>query len=364
MLNTPNAFVTWLFISVIAQCISVTAESMKAEAKQPEPLADQWELIGEAVNEPGWDVWGSTPIRDDEGRTHLFCARWPGNIPFDQAWRRNSEIAHYVADRPEGPFNYVDTVGKGVGKGWNAVGYHNPNIRRVGDKYALVFISNDGGPRHGPNQRIGMITADHLDGPWGLVPDEIKPLLSPPDDTKIWCHGSGCGVNNPSLLPHPNGKFYLYFKAQSNRGKGVSMGVAIADRLEGPYVIHKDPITANDRTIEDGYAFIWRDHVCLMTTDNHGILERGGGLIWASKDGVHFEERPLSGYHHLGRFYLKNNRPKNIKHHYTAQTKFERPQLLLDKDGEPAYLYCPSGSALDGSDGTNAYVLRRRKEAG
>jgi hypothetical protein len=361
MLNTRNAFVTWLFISAIAPCLSVTAESLKAETKQPEPLADQWELIGEAVNEPGWDVWGSTPIRDDEGTTHLFCARWPGKIPFDQAWRRYSEIAHYVAPRPEGPFTYVDTIGKGVGKGWNAVGYHNPNIRQVGDKYAIVFISNDGGPRHGPNQRIGMMTADHLNGPWGLVPDETKPLLSPPDDTKIWCHGSGCGVNNPSLLPLPNGKFHLYFKAQSNRGKGVSMGVAIADRLEGPYVIQKDPITANDRTIEDGYAFIWRDHVCLMTTDNHGILERGGGLIWVSKDGINFEERPLSGYHHLGGFYLKNHRPKNIKHHYTAQTKFERPQLLLDKHGEPAYLYCPSGSALDGSNGTNAYVLRRRK---
>ena len=56
-LNTLNAFVICLLVSVIAPCLSVTAESMKAEAKQPEPLADQWALIGEAVNEPGWDVW-------------------------------------------------------------------------------------------------------------------------------------------------------------------------------------------------------------------------------------------------------------------------------------------------------------------
>lgn len=32
----------------------------------------------------------------------------------------------------------------------------------------------------------------------------------------------------------------------------------------------------------------------------------------------------------------------------------------MGEDGEPEYLYCPSGSALDGSDGTNAYVLRRK----
>src|SRR5690606_36315739 len=102
---------------------------------RPESLADQWELVGEAINEPGWDVWGSSPIRDEKGRVHLFCARWPGEIPFDRAWRTNSEIAHYVADRPEGPFRYVSTIGKRDGNGWNAVGYHNPKIRKVGKTY-------------------------------------------------------------------------------------------------------------------------------------------------------------------------------------------------------------------------------------
>ncbi|MDT8390073.1 MAG: glycoside hydrolase family protein [Lentisphaeria bacterium] len=340
-----------------------TPTSSKTETKRPEPLADQWELVGEAINEPGWDIWGSSPIRDDDGKIHLFCARWPGNIPFIQAWKRNSEIAHYMSDRPEGPFKYVATIGKGIGKGWNAVGYHNPNIRKIGDKYVLVFISNDDGPKHGPNQRIGMMVADSLNGPWKLVPDEKQPLLSPPEDKAIWCHDSGCGVNNPSLLTHPDGRFLLYFKAMSGpRSKGkVKMGVAIANKLDGPYVIQKDPITANDRAIEDGYAFIWKEHVCLITTDNHGILEKGGGLLWISKDGTKFESKPLHGFHHLRRFYLNNKLPKNIKHHYGNEVKFERPQILMGKDGEPEYLYCPSGSALDGSDGTNAYVLRRKK---
>ena len=357
-------FAACLFAGAIVSSVVHATDHARTKADRPEPLADQWELVGEAVNEPGWDIWGSSPIRDDEGRIHLFCARWPGRIPFDDAWRRDSEIAHYVADKPEGPFQYVSTVGKGSGKGWNAVGYHNPNIRKVGDRYVLVFIANDGGPKHGPNQRIGMMVADSLNGPWKLVPDETRPLLSPPDDKAIWCHESGCGVNNPSLLAHPNGKFYLYFKSMSGpRPEGkVSMGVAIANKLEGPYVIPKVPITANDRTIGDGYAFLWKGHVCLMTTDNHGMLERGGGLLWVSKDGVTFEGKPLPGFHNLRQFYLKEQLPKDIKHHYTAQVKFERPQILIGRDGEPECLYCPSGSALDGSDGTNAYVLRRKKE--
>ncbi len=362
MVNSLIKRTAFLLAGVVVSCVGVAEEQTGTNVEQPEPLADQWELVGEAVNEPGWDIWGSSPIRDDKGRIHLFCARWPADIPFDKAWRRNSEIAHYVADKPEGPFTYVRTIGKGAGKGWNAVGYHNPNIRKIGDRYVLVFISNDGGPQHGPNQRIGMMVAESLYGPWNLVPDDSKPLLSPPEDEAIWCHASGCGINNPSLLAHPNGKFYLYFKSMSGpRPEGkVSMGVAIADKLEGPYVIRKDPITSNNRVIEDGYAFIWRGHICLMTTDNHGMLERGGGLLWVSKDGVTFDEKPLPGFHNLRTFYLKEKLPENIKHHYTDQVKFERPQILMGKDGEPAYLYCPSGSALDGSDGTNAYVLRRK----
>lgn len=344
-------------ILAIVSCLAAAA----GDTRKPEALADQWEFVGQAVNEPGWDIWGSSPIRTDDGMVHLFCARWPGSIPFDKAWRRNSEIAHYVAEKPEGPFRYLASIGKGDGKGWNAVGYHNPNIRKVGDKYVLVFIANDGDPHHGPNQRIGMMTAGQIDGPWQLVPDGSKPLLSPPEDQSIWCHKSRCGVNNPSLLPHPNGKFYLYFKASPGPKGGVRMGVATADKLEGPYEIMPKPITANERTIEDGYAFLWRDHICLLTTDNHGILERGGGLLWVSKDGLRFDQEPLPGYHHLGRFYLGDKRPARIRHHYTSQTKFERPQLLMAPDGEPEYLYCPSGSALDGSDGTNAYVLRRKR---
>ena len=46
---------------------------------------------------------------------------------------------------------------------------------------------------------------------------------------------------------------------------------------------------------------------------------------------------------------------------YTKEVKFERPQILLNGDGEPEYLYCPSGVALDGSDGTKCYLLRYKE---
>ncbi|MFB9056118.1 glycoside hydrolase family protein [Mariniflexile ostreae] len=338
-------------------------ETFQEETPIPTAISDAWKFIGEAVNEPGYDVWGSSPIRDEEGNVHLFSARWSSETPFKEAWRYNSEIAHYVAKKPEGPFTFVETIRKGKRDGsWNAAGFHNPSIKKIDGKYVLVFIANDGAPEHGPSQRIGMLVSNDINGPWKEVPNKKEPVLSPPNDTAIWCANSGLGVNNPSIIKHPNGKYYLYFKAMAGpKGTGakVSMGVAISDNLEGPYTFEPTPITSNKERIEDGYAFLWKNKVCLLTTDNYGILEKGGGLLWVSDDGLKFNENPLSGFHNYQDFYLNGVFPENVNIRYGGKNvKFERPQLLMDANNEPEYLYCPSGVALDGSDGTNSYVLK------
>lgn len=340
-------------------------DDIKLSTDETNNFSDHWSFKGEVLNEPGYDIWGSSPIRDEEGKVHIFCARWKATDNWEHDWRYNSEIAHYVSDSPEGPFTFVKVVlsPKMHGRGWKSAGFHNPNIKKIGDKYALVYIANDGSPEHGPNQRIGMITADDINGPWEHIPDADTPLLSPPKNSADWCYESGCGVNNPSLLQHPDGRFLLYFKAMTGpRPEGrVKMGVAVSDNLEGPYTIQKDPITSNKVAIEDGYAFMWNDKVCLLTTDNHGILEKGSGLLWTSKDGINFDPVPQLGFRHFGNFYLKGNIPETARVRYTQEVKFERPQILLDANGEPEYLYCPSGVAIDGSDGSNCYILKYEK---
>ncbi|BDD09908.1 hypothetical protein FUAX_23400 [Fulvitalea axinellae] len=341
---------------------SQTNSHIRSSAFKPETFSDNWKYVGEAINEPGYDIWGGSPIRDEKGNVHIFCARWKADIPFEKAWRYDSEIAHYVAKKPEGPFRFVEVVASPstTGKGWKTSGFHNPNIRKVGDKYVLVFIANDGAKTHGPTQFIGMMVAESLNGPWRSIPDDNNPILKTSEDKDVWCFDSGCGVTNPSLIAHPDGRFLLYFKAMTGpRPKGkVSMGVAEAKKLEGPYIIRNKPITSNEKMIEDGYAFVWKNRVCLLTTDNHGILEHGGGVLWASDDGYSFSSKVHSGFHHFGKYYLKGNIPESAKAHYNKDPKFERPQILFDQDKEPEYLYCPSGVAIDGSDGTNSYVLK------
>ena len=78
-------------------------------------FADHWDLVGVAVEEPGYTIWRTSPIIGEDGKTHLFVARWLSELKVDPGWRTQSEIAHYVGDTPEEPFIFSDFALKGTG---------------------------------------------------------------------------------------------------------------------------------------------------------------------------------------------------------------------------------------------------------
>lgn len=87
---------------------------------------------------------GASPIRGEDDKIHLFAARWKTQYQFDPGWRSHSEIAHYVVDKPEEPFRFQKVVLTGTRKEtWDKCGVHNPAIHKIGDKYVLLYISND-----------------------------------------------------------------------------------------------------------------------------------------------------------------------------------------------------------------------------
>ena len=324
-------------------------------------LADKWEFIGLAVEDPGYHVWGSSPIWGEDGKVHIFAARYTNKIGFVPGWKTHSEIAHYVADKPEGPFKFSDLVLAPTGKRtWDKMGIHNPNIKKSNGKYILTYISNNGLEHMGGNQRIGMATSTSLYGPWEKAGRDGM-ILQPPSNKDYWNYNSGNGVNNPAFLPHPKGGYFLYYKTSKN--KISTMGLAIAENIEGPYVQLPIPITKNKTIIEDGYAFHYNNKFYLMTTDNHGMIERGGGLLWSSDDGINFGS-PIQAFH-LASHYLGGTSKisKKAKMHYGSERrfKFERPQLLLDKNGAPTHLYVPSGLNIYEGSSTVSYVLKLKK---
>ena len=313
---------------------------------------------GVVLSDPAFTFWGAAPIEDDEGRTHLFAARWPEeNV--DPAWRESSEIAHYVADDPEGPFDFQEVVLSGTGRAgdWDAYAPHNPEIKRFGDAYALLFIANGDyhRPPHPLNQYTGMVVSTSLDGPWRKVGESGLILKSSPDPGH-WTYGKQ--IVNPAII-NLNGRYLLYFKSQTKSGDGSVFGVAMADSLEGPYRLPDEPFTGKDITVEDACVFIWDDRVYLLTTDNHGQVTGipGGGALWVSDDGVHFDdENALLGYDLLSAYYTDYD-PAVGKHIYGPRPKLERPKILM-REGKPAYIYGPSGWAIHGGDRTACYVLK------
>ena len=113
----------------------------KVYSQNPTTIADHWQYVGIAVEEPGYTIWGTSPIIGDDGKIHLFVARWPGNT-VESGWRLQSEIAHYVGDSPEGPFRFSDVALNGAGKDtWDKVSVHNPAIHKVGDLFVLLYIT-------------------------------------------------------------------------------------------------------------------------------------------------------------------------------------------------------------------------------
>lgn len=336
-----------------------TRTSLRRSVRQvPESsLAKGLVWQGIAIEEPDFTIWGASPIGAD-GKFHLFAARWPeANI--DPAWRKSSEIAHYAADQPQGPFRFQSVVVRGTGRAgdWDAFAPHNPEIQRFGESFVLCYIANSDfhQPPHPLNQQIGMMVSDSVNGPWKKVGQDGL-ILGPSADPNHFSHGRQ--IVNPALLK-VGGKFHLYFKT-GGKVRGTTLyGLAIADQLTGPYRTLDEPITGDGVFIEDACAFLWEGKVCLLTTDNHGKVTgvRGGGALWVSDDGVHFKpEWTQLGFDLIPRYYAGYN-PARVRKIYGGDPKFERPKVLC-LDGRPAWLYAPSGWNVTGGQRTVSHVLR------
>lgn len=311
--------------------------------------------LGRILELEGWYVWCNAPIEGPDGRVHVFFSRWPA-VKGMGGWINTSEIAHAVADAPEGPYRVLGPVLSPRGTGhWDGTTCHNPHIQKVGDRYALFYMGNANGRTN--TKRIGLAIADSLDGPWQR---SEEPLL-PPGEPGAW--DDHC-TTNPALVLHPNGEYWLYYKSWNTadyesgrppvRGNR-KYGLAVADRLEGPYRKHpRNPLIdfsgrGENRQCED--AFVWRegDRFKVIVRDM-GVFNHELGLIMESADGVRWSE-PKIAYQPASAYLELPPRPR----HLTRYGRFERPQLLL-RDGRPAYLF----TALQGGryESATGFVFR------
>ena len=293
--------------------------------------------MGRILETEDYYVWCVAPIYGPDGKVHVFYSRWPAKYGMG-GWIHKSEIAHAVADRPEGPYTYVETVLAHRPGYWDATTCHNPHIEYVDGKYCLFYMGNSNGKTN--TKRIGLATAPTLNGPWTR---SDKPLLEAGSEGSWDDH---C-TTNPAFIKHPNGEYWLYYKSWNNvdytqEKNGVKgnrkYGLAIAKKLEGPYVRYEGnplidfSVYGKNQQVED--AFIWyQKGKFKMLMRDMGFYNHTVGLYLESKDGIHWG-KPQIGWYGADAYLQKPPAPK----HLTRYGRFERPQILF-KNGKPAYMF-------------------------
>lgn len=299
-------------------------------------------------------LWDCSVIRV-EGKYHMFSSRWKKELGFGWNWLYNSEIVHAVADAPQGPFVYANTVLPRRGREYfDGMSTHNTCIRQYNGKFYLYYMGTtyNGEPPQSASciseedalatwnrKRIGVAVADSING------DFVRrntPLLSPRDS-----HWDCTVTTNPAVTILPDGRTYMIYKSRRDSGAPLQLGVAAAPTPEGPFERLSDcPILQfadSDIHVEDPYLWydVPRKRFCLLAKDDSKNGSRGitggwgNGFYAESEDCIRFEipEQPLA--------YTRKVQWANGN--VTEQGNLERPSLLFNDSGEPAYLYCATG---------------------
>ena len=299
-------------------------------------------------------VWCGSAIRADDGRYHLFAARWPHELPFFAGYQCHSEVVRAVSDTPEGPYTFAEVVLPARGEEfWDGRMTHNPTVHKCGDTYLLFYIgSTYTGPapsaeelRTGKCRKpaesyaticIGMATAPSPAGPW-TRPDE--PVLRP--RAGKWDHAI---VTNPAPCVLEDGRVLLLYR--SNTPAGLRIGGAMADDFRSPFRrISDDPVLhlEGGSFVEDPYLWQSDGRFEMVAKDMTGGItgERHAGIHAVSADGLTWRvSDPPKAY---------SRRVTWEGGSVTVQGCLERPQLLL-QDGRPTHLLAAAGDGPGGFD--------------
>jgi len=315
--------------------------------------------LGRILETPGYFVWCVAPIYDSQGKVHVFYSRWPAKLGMG-GWLKGCEIAHAIADKPEGPYHYLETVLAPRPGFWDATTCHNPHIQYVDGTYCLFYMGNSNGKTN--TKRIGLATSKSLYGPW--IRSE-KPLLEA-GSKGAW--DDHC-TTNPSFLKDPDNMYRLYYKSWNDsdyvnstgsiRGNR-QYGMALSENLTGPYErFDGNPVLdlsgfGDNKQVED--AYIWYDGKGYkMLMRDMGFFNHTVGLYFESEDGIQWG-KPQIAWWGLDQYLKEAPAPAQLKRY----GRLERPQLLF-KDGHPAYLF---NATQGGAYGTaSGFVFKIERNA-
>ncbi len=292
----------------------------------------------------GYWVWCGSVVEEPGGGFHMYASRWPKTHPMFEGYLFLSEIVRAWSPALTGPYHFRERVlPSGDPAEWCGRMVHNPAVLRYKDRYLLYFIgSTYEGEAPAPDRilsenirrdeiyrhiRIGLAVADLPSGPW-------KTLSAPILEARPGCWDADV-VTNPAPCVHPDGRIFLFYR--SNTPGGLRIGLAVADRPEGPYRRVRDTPVLEGFNVED--PFVWHDgkRFHMLAKDMTGEItgEKIAGAHFLSGDGVDWRVAPVAkGYSRAIRW--DDGRTEHLG-------CLERPWLFFDAAGVPRCLFAAAG---------------------
>lgn len=300
--------VVWLFL-----CNSVSSQKIEnlldLKRKSSNPIFRELEKayrIPSFEMENYW-IWGSSVVKGDDGKYHIYVSRFPKSLPFHPGWMVASEIVHGVSDVVQGPYLFRDIALPFRGaQYWDGHSTYNPRVFVYKGKYYLIYAGSTH-PFEEPtseeltlqskwciaarsNKRIGLAVADSPNGPWVRME---RPLLDTEPNTFY-----SYLTSNPSPIIQEDGSVMMIFKGRSydknNKHSSMALGMAYATSIEGPYTVLNDgqPILDVEKQGEAEDPFLWKDtagyHIIFKDQVAKFTGEHGGGVMAHSEDGIHW----------------------------------------------------------------------------
>lgn len=305
-------------------------------------------------------VWGGHAAQD---RNRINAAasnstwHWYGSAILNNhsmgSWTSCSSAGHAVGSSPTGPFKLVDIAVRPGGNddGGGNTGWYNGSVHDVyltqnprpwsnkTDMWLLFFTAM---PKKNPlgNRQIGVAYAAHLEGPWIVWP---RAVLGPNKNSTAVDTSS---VSNaaPAFTNDGSGRLLLAYKGLGKAAPGKPVctdgsgrgciSVAVAPHWTGPY----DPVTANagikiegeDPTLFQDRRGNWH---MLYELYNRPHKTFSGRHAYSATGLSDWQLVPPTEPYWGGLNITLDGKPK------VKLTNRERYQIVLDENGNPAWLY-------------------------
>lgn len=309
----------------------------------------------------GYYVWCGSPIRGADGQYHLFASRWPRELTFHPGWLTDSEVVRAVSPSPTGPFTFVEVVLPRRGhEYWDGCMTHNPRIVACGGKYLLFYTGSTypfprrNGHDGADNSTPITIVARSNKRVGVAVADRLEGPWTRFDQPILPTKPNSFYsflTSNPSPVVNPDGSIYLMFKSRAYEGwkhSPMSIGAAVAPRWDAPYRV----LTEQSLFGKDRLGEI-EDPFVWRDDNGFGMIAKdmNGVLGGASADGILATSPDGIRWTPHGPAYT---RTVTWADGGTENLSLlERPQILFE-EGRPAYFYAAAALGQPYSDPTVA----------